>query len=170
MHSSPSRGWRARRLGGRRRDWRRGCRRRLFPPNRTTSSRRSRCAGSRASSRRCSSWARSWLRSPRYQRRPCRAASVMSRRGAVLIVDDDETTLDATLAVLTTNGYKAVGANSGRTALALLRDRAVRPRLILLDLNMPGIDGWRFRTELLCDPDLAPIPVVVISAAGGPVV
>jgi CheY-like chemotaxis protein len=89
----------------------------------------------------------------------------MSRRGAVLVVEDEETTLDATLAVLTSYGYEAVGANSGRTALALLRDRAIRPRLILLDLHMPGMDGWRFRTEMLCDPNLARIPVVVVSAA-----
>jgi len=95
----------------------------------------------------------------------------MSRTGVVLIVvDDDETTLDAILAVLASRGYEAVGANSGATALGLLRDRAVRPRLIVLDLHMPGMDGWQFRTEMLCDPDLARIPVVVVSAAGEPVV
>src|SRR5438046_606119 len=88
----------------------------------------------------------------------------------VLVVEDDETTLDAMLALLTSHGYEAIGANSGTTALALLRARTVLPRLILLDLHMPGMDGFRFRTELLCDPDLARIPVVVVSAAGGPVV
>jgi CheY-like chemotaxis protein len=85
---------------------------------------------------------------------------------AVLVVDDEEVTLDAMLALLTSYGYEAVGANGGSTALALLRDRAVRPRVILLDLNMPGMDGWQLRTELLCDPDLALIPVVIVSAAG----
>jgi CheY-like chemotaxis protein len=86
--------------------------------------------------------------------------------GVVLVVDDEEVTLDSTLALLASYGYGAVGANSGPTALALLRYRTVRPRLILLDLNMPGMDGWQFRTELLCDPDLAPIPVIIVSAAG----
>ena len=87
----------------------------------------------------------------------------------VLVIDDDEGTLDSTLALLTSHGYEAVGANSGMTALALLRD-GIHPRLVLLDLNMPGMDGFQFRTEQLCDPDLARIPVVVLSAAGAPVV
>ena len=84
----------------------------------------------------------------------------------MLVVDDDETMLDATLTLLTSRGYEAVGANSGFTALALLHN-GIRPRLILLDLNMPGMDGWKFRAEQLCDADLARIPVVILSAASG---
>ena len=87
----------------------------------------------------------------------------------VLVIDDNEDTLNLTLALLTSHGYQAVGANSGMTALALLRD-GIHPRLVLLDLNMPGMDGFQFRTEHLCDPDLARIPVVVLSAAGALVV
>jgi len=83
----------------------------------------------------------------------------------VLVIDDNEDTLDSTLALLTSHGYEAVGANSGMTALALLRD-GIHPRLVLLDLNMPGMGGFQFRTEQLCDPDLARIPIVVLSAAG----
>jgi|SRR5579862_7609260 len=84
----------------------------------------------------------------------------------VLVVDDDEAVLDSTVALLTSHGYEVVGANSATTALALLRN-GIRPRLVLLDLHMPGMDGWKFRTEQLCDPDLARIPVVILSAAGG---
>ena len=87
----------------------------------------------------------------------------------VLVIDDNEDTLNLTLALLTSHGYAAVGANSGMTALALLRD-GIHPRLVLLDLNMPGMDGFQFRTEQLSDPDLARIPVVVLSAAGALVV
>jgi len=86
-----------------------------------------------------------------------------------LVIDDNEDTLNLTLALLTSHGYAAVGANSGMTALALLRD-GIHPRLVLLDLNMPGMDGFQFRTEQLCDPDLARIPVVILSAAGALVV
>jgi CheY-like chemotaxis protein len=91
-------------------------------------------------------------------------------RDTVLLVDDEEAALDSVLALLTSHGYEAIGANSGQTALVLLRDRAIRPRLIVLDLHMPEMDGWKFRAELLCDPELAPIPVVLLSAAGGPAV
>jgi len=87
----------------------------------------------------------------------------------VLVIDDNEDTLNLTLALLTSQGYEAVGANSGMTALALLRE-GIHPRLVLLDLNMPEMDGFQFRTEQLCDPDLARIPVVVLSAAGALVV
>jgi PleD family two-component response regulator len=61
--------------------------------------------------------------------------------GRVLVVEDDEATRDSTLALLTSHGYEAVGANSGTTALALLRNGAAHPRLVLLDLHMPGMDG-----------------------------
>jgi len=88
---------------------------------------------------------------------------------AVLVVEDDEATLDSTLALLTSHGYEAVGAKNGPTALALLRDGGIRPRLILLDLQMPGMDGWKFRAEL-SDADLARIPVVILSAASSPTV
>ena len=91
------------------------------------------------------------------------------RADAVLVVEDDEATLDSTLALLTSHGYEAVGANSAAKALGLLRE-GLRPRLILLDLQMPGMDGWKFRAELLCDADLARIPVVILSAAGEPAV
>ena len=87
----------------------------------------------------------------------------------MLVVEDDEATLDSIVALLASYGYEVVGANSGPTALALLRD--IRPRLIIiLDLHMPGMDGWQFRAELLCDPDLARIPILIVSAAGTPVV
>ena len=86
---------------------------------------------------------------------------------AVLVVEDDEATLDSTLALLTSHGYEAVGANSAATALGLLRDGAIRPRLILLDLQMPGMDGWKFRAELLCDADLARVPVVIVPRPAG---
>src|SRR5689334_20087890 len=87
-------------------------------------------------------------------------------RDAVLVIDDHDVMLDALVALLTTHGYEAVGTNSASTALGLVRDGAIRPRLILLDLNMPGMDGWKFRAEMLCDPNLATIPVIVVSAAG----
>jgi CheY-like chemotaxis protein len=56
-------------------------------------------------------------------------------------------------------------AEDGAEGLAYLRV-GHRPRVILLDLMMPGVDGWDFRAEQKRDEELAHIPVIAISAAG----
>jgi len=87
----------------------------------------------------------------------------MSLRPSILIIDD-EPDLRATLCdVLEDEGWHAVGAADGAEALALLR-QGLRPRLILLDLVMPGMDGWRFREAQAADPALASIPVILLCA------
>ena len=53
-----------------------------------------------------------------------------------------------------------------RDELALLRGGNVHPAVILLDLMMPGMDGWDFRSEQMRDPALAVVPVVIVSASG----
>jgi CheY-like chemotaxis protein len=83
----------------------------------------------------------------------------------VLVIDDDRAVLDGLSELLENEGYNPVTAQDGRTALERLR-RGVRPRVILLDLMMPGMDGWDFRHEQLRDDDLKDIPVVVITATG----
>lgn len=82
----------------------------------------------------------------------------------VLVVEDSPYVRAALIDVLETYGYGAVGAGDGREALELLRTGNVRPRLILLDLMMPRMDGWQFRTEQARDPSLSGIPVIVVSA------
>ena len=85
----------------------------------------------------------------------------MSDRPTVLIVDD-EPDLRATICdVLAEEGWNAIGAGDGAAALRLLRE-GLRPRLILLDLVMPGMDGWRFREAQAADPQLASIPVILL--------
>jgi CheY-like chemotaxis protein len=84
----------------------------------------------------------------------------------VLVIDDEPDIRDAAVMLLRSDGYAAVSAENGREALGLLRSGAVRPRLIILDLAMPVMDGFASRTAQLSDPRLAPIPVVVLSAAG----
>lgn len=61
-------------------------------------------------------------------------------------------------------GYPALGVGSGREALACLRDR--RPDLILLDMLMPGMDGFDFLVHLRMRPSLARIPVLIVSSMG----
>jgi two-component system chemotaxis response regulator CheY len=82
----------------------------------------------------------------------------------VLVVDDDRDIRDVLTDALEAEGYRVVTAVDGLDALTWLRARTARPCVILLDLMMPRMDGIQFRTEVLNDPDLALIPVVVLSA------
>jgi CheY-like chemotaxis protein len=89
----------------------------------------------------------------------------MTTAKRVLVVDDDEDIRDSLADALRECGYSVEVAVHGRDALTKLQD-GVQPAIILLDLMMPVMDGWQFRTEQLQDPKLAGIPVIIISAAG----
>ena len=82
---------------------------------------------------------------------------------SILIVDDDPDIRAALVDVLSDSGYAVRAASNGREALEILRTGAP-PRLVLLDLMMPVMDGLQFRQEQLADPALRDVPVVVISA------
>jgi two-component system chemotaxis response regulator CheY len=83
----------------------------------------------------------------------------------VLIVDDDTDLRSALTELLEEEGYAVEGAADGRDALAKLRG-GLRPALILLDLMMPGMNGWDFRKAQLDDPELRALSVVVVTASG----
>jgi CheY-like chemotaxis protein len=85
---------------------------------------------------------------------------------AILIVDDDNDVRSALSELLEEEGFSVEGAPNGREALARLRGGAIHPAVILLDLMMPGMDGWDFRSEQMRDPKLAAVPVVIVSASG----
>ena len=83
----------------------------------------------------------------------------------VLVVDDDSAVRTALKELFETEGYDVAVAANGRAALNHLRV-GVRPCVVLLDLMMPVMDGWDFRTEQLKDPALKDIPVFILTAAG----
>ena len=85
-----------------------------------------------------------------------------ARERLVLVVDDDPDILQTLALCLSSEGYRVVMASNGQEALDVLGQQ--RPACILLDLMMPVMDGWTFRSEQMRDPQLARIPVVVISA------
>lgn len=94
-------------------------------------------------------------------------ASLESRNHSsrdVLVVDDDADIRRSMVSALKAEGYRAISASNGVQALELLRVLATPPAVILLDLMMPVMDGWEFRTEQQRDPLLSTIPVVVFSA------
>jgi CheY-like chemotaxis protein len=84
-----------------------------------------------------------------------------SRR--VLLIEDDFLLRELVTMTLAGEGYMVATARDGEDAFQRLRHYE-RPHLILLDLMMPGMDGWCFRRRQKEDPELARIPVVVISA------
>jgi CheY-like chemotaxis protein len=85
--------------------------------------------------------------------------------GRVLVVDDEEDIRSLMASVLDLQGYQVDQAADGASALALLRD-GNQPSLILLDLMMPGMNGWQLLEVLHADPRLRKIPVVLVSGAG----
>ncbi len=83
----------------------------------------------------------------------------------VLVVDDDADIRETIEEILTSEGFAVDTARNGIEALERLR--VGLPRLILLDLFMPGMDGIEFRRNQLADPMMAGVPTVVVSAADG---
>src|SRR5690349_9209397 len=84
----------------------------------------------------------------------------------VMVIEDDFAIRETLRELLEDEGYRVVGAANGMEALHRLKGGRA-PQLILLDLMMPIMDGWEFRTAQQSDPALADIPVVVISADHG---
>jgi CheY-like chemotaxis protein len=88
--------------------------------------------------------------------------------GTVLVVDDDAAIRETLCMILEDEGYGVATAADGQEALTHLRS-SPKPCLILLDLMMPVMSGWDFRKQQQQDPDLAAIPIVVVSAVGNSV-
>lgn len=90
----------------------------------------------------------------------------MSDHPSILVVDDDTDLRETLGELLCDEGYDARLFENGRTALEFLR-HGERPKLILLDLMMPEMNGWQFREEQLKHAELKDIPVVVMTASHG---
>jgi CheY-like chemotaxis protein len=82
----------------------------------------------------------------------------------VMVVEDDLDIRESLMEILEDHGYEPIGAENGLEALDMLRGPGPQPCLILLDLMLPKMDGRAFRQHQLESPELAAIPVVVISA------
>jgi CheY-like chemotaxis protein len=82
------------------------------------------------------------------------------------VVDDDSDIRESLREVLQDEGYDVRCVGNGQEALDHLKAASPRPCVILLDLMMPVMDGWQFRKEQKLDPDIADIPLVVITASG----
>jgi CheY-like chemotaxis protein len=85
----------------------------------------------------------------------------------VMIVEDDMDLRETLGSIVAAEGYRVTTAHNGREALSLLLG-GYRPAVILVDLIMPVMDGWQLCEELATDPQLQDIPVILMSASGGP--
>ena len=82
-------------------------------------------------------------------------------RTLILIVDDEAAQRDLLSRFLVRQGFAVRTAADGQAGLALARE--LQPRAILLDVMMPVLDGWSVLQQLKADPDVALIPVVMVS-------
>jgi CheY-like chemotaxis protein len=80
----------------------------------------------------------------------------------ILLVEDDYQIRESLADLLEERGFSVVTCPNGHAALERLR-WGLRPRVILLDLRMPVMTGWEFRSEQKKDPALAHIPVVAMT-------
>jgi PAS domain S-box-containing protein len=79
----------------------------------------------------------------------------------VLTIDDDPAARDLLARTLTRAGFRVVGAGGGEDGLRLARE--LSPAAITLDVMMPGTDGWSVLSRLKSDPELAEIPVIMLT-------
>jgi two-component system, LuxR family, sensor kinase FixL len=80
----------------------------------------------------------------------------------ILVVDDDPNSLDIVRTFLESRGYDVFTAINGEDALAQLE--SVRPALILLDVMMPGMDGWEVARVVKNHPQFGEVRVVMLTA------
>jgi class 3 adenylate cyclase/CheY-like chemotaxis protein len=83
----------------------------------------------------------------------------------ILVVDDVQPNIRLLEAVLSTQGYEVIPASSGAEALELVVER--RPDLILLDVQMPGMNGYEVCRRLRADPSTSFLPVVMVTSSEG---
>ncbi|MGZ6194432.1 MAG: response regulator [Candidatus Binataceae bacterium] len=89
--------------------------------------------------------------------------TIHDRTHTILVVEDEEESRQALMQILELEGFSTVGASNGAEAMDYLHTSS-RPCLIVLDLNMPVMNGRQLRAALRQVEELATIPVVVVSA------
>lgn len=87
------------------------------------------------------------------------------RAPKILVVDDVPENVRLLEAVLRPRGYEVVTANDGRAALELVQ--TAEPDLILLDVMMPGLDGYAVCSQLRANDDTAVLPVIMVTSSIG---
>ena len=80
----------------------------------------------------------------------------------ILIIEDNEQNLYLETFILQKNGHEIIQARNGQTGIALAAQ--TRPALILLDIQLPGMDGYTVAKELLKNPAITNIPIIAVTS------
>jgi DNA-binding response OmpR family regulator len=88
----------------------------------------------------------------------------VSTESTILVVDDNRDNVEILRAFLESRGYRVASAVDGKSALAKLDE--VQPNLVLLDVMMPGMDGWQVCRTIKNHPDYGGTKVVMVTAKG----
>jgi DNA-binding response OmpR family regulator len=81
---------------------------------------------------------------------------------SVVCIEDESEMIDLIRLILGRRGFELTGATGGVEGLEAIR--RVKPDLVLLDLMMPGMDGWEVYQQMKADDDLKHIPVIIVTA------
>jgi two-component system, cell cycle response regulator DivK len=95
-----------------------------------------------------------------------RADFGMNNPPRILIVEDNPGSLMLATVMLETEGFEVTGAESAEAARQIVGETT--PDLILMDIQLPGMDGLEFTKELKADPDTSGIPVIALTAHAMP--
>ncbi|MBK1672083.1 two-component system response regulator [Ectothiorhodospira shaposhnikovii] len=79
----------------------------------------------------------------------------------ILVVDDSPTELHVICTMLEKNGYSVITASSGEEGMT--RAREAKPDVVLMDVVMPGLNGFQATRQLSQDPETASIPVIMVT-------
>jgi CheY-like chemotaxis protein len=83
---------------------------------------------------------------------------------SILVADDEELMREVVALQLNTLGYQVIQAKDGEEALAMAREH--HPKLVILDIRMPKVNGWEVAQQLRRDPNTADIKILILSGIG----
>ena len=85
----------------------------------------------------------------------------MNEQARILSIEDDAEMRGLIQLILERKGHRVMGVKRGELGLELLR--SLKPDVLLLDLMLPDMDGWEIYSRMKADPELATVPVIIVS-------
>ena len=92
---------------------------------------------------------------------------MQTRRRTVVYIEDEPGMIELMDLILRRHGLEFIGATDGEAGLQAIR--RAKPDIVLLDLMLPGMDGWEVYRQIRADADLRDTPVAVVTARSSPI-